>query len=1199
MPIPPNRPVPLVSRVAESCLLALIVGVSPALAGDRAQFGLAIEVQPAGRTVKAEIDLDTCGLLPNGAGVALAFDSRVLAFDRIEAVFPHDLLAVDETSEPDEQDLDRDPDTDRLVRIAWFAPLGNWPANAAPTTLARITLDTLPGAAHWSVENALTLTPLGSGFSGPAPLVRRSLPLAGETLAAADRSQRAAETAVAGVHEVSARRWSEETERVPPLCTLDVDGNASFDALTDGILIMRYLFGFSGSSLTAGAVGSGATRSDATAIAEFLADSTCAAMLDADGNGTRDALTDGILIARYLFGFSGATLTANALGSGATRTDGGAIGSFLGTYKTTGPVLVLTAPVLEAPLLSQLPATLQVPTTYTGTGTVSYALATGPSGMTIDGATGVLSWTPPAAMEGQQPSVRVTATDGTLNAEVTFTVRVASGTQVTTSVSGSTVTVTQSGSLQGLAMTLPAQTSIPASQLKVFTVAASQAPPVPASVARVSDFFRTTPVQATSGDITVTIPTSTLPTGVSKEQVRLYVYGEAEASTDLGGVINEPVWLSSSFGLNVLPSGAVTVKADLLGALSFIGYGTGSESVGAPPNTGWTSGPAAGRSLAPSREISCVAQQLANGALALRHAVCMAAGDRSAAPPTVTVRDFATNRWTPATTQQDLVSWIATANAKFTTLGLLSDPALDVVVEDLPKASWLGYVTARNGENRRVLHLARKDWGRPNMQSTVAHEYFHHAQSRTTAPGKANLINTGADWLIEGTARWFEDEVYDANNVYRELNSNPMPRVLDGGLAAANNPAFPGTWPYDKLLFWKLVARACSGFSLPQLLNVDQATDPTGIVNFKEKVESQAFHCDFGRGFGDANTRTLASALLYYTWATVQENDINLLDSNSNEPPFDFERALARIAPSADCVSWTACPRDALVNTFIAPAGTDPVTVSAVPGLTPGQAVTLEVESLPPGKELWVWIGDYVQANDLTKGTWYRSTATIRHTYAEGQPAPAMQVIVVNPDPKTKFDYRMRAGISQSGLVTITFSASGYLNESDLCPWCGQDPYSNTYRWDWTLSGAVTAPCQGGANIDDDPWNGPTAVDIDLWGCPATGEVVFQGTYQITPRFPLAGSTSNGTQTYSWTHTNLRQLLTTHAGPQQFSSPFTCRASLPDQSWDHSGWLCEGATVMDRWRSYTGTTDEFATGQFSVSFDITTTPRTAASEQQP
>ncbi len=438
-PIPRLHTTP--RAVAVLCALALGLAAPTAFAGGTATYDLTIEAPPGGHAeAVVTIGLDAGGFAPNGAGVALAFDSRALVFDRIEEVFPDNLLAVGEAPEPDEQDLDHNPDTDRLVRIAWLAPLGDWPANSTPTTLALIVFRTLP-AAEGSIEDALTLTPLGRGAARSTAVVRRQSPAERRAQSRSDWLQHPTGTTTAGIADVSARSWSEETEKVPASCTLDVDGNASFDALTDGILIMRYLFGFSGSTLTMGAVGSGATRSDATAVVEFLGDSSCALMLDADGNGSRDALTDGILIARYLFGFSGTTLTANALGSGATRTDGTAVGSFLAVFRSSLPALVLQAPWLEAPLVSQIPVTLRVSAVYTGSSEVTYSLAIGPSGMTIDGATGALSWTPPASMEGQQANVKVTATDGTLSAEVTFAVRVAGGTQVTTSVSGSTVTV--------------------------------------------------------------------------------------------------------------------------------------------------------------------------------------------------------------------------------------------------------------------------------------------------------------------------------------------------------------------------------------------------------------------------------------------------------------------------------------------------------------------------------------------------------------------------------------------------------------------------------------------------------------------------------------------------------------------------------------------------------------------------------------
>lgn len=55
-----------------------------------------------------------------------------------------------------------------------------------------------------------------------------------------------------------------------PYCSLDVDGNGQFDALTDGLLTIRYAFGFSGPALTSGAVALDCTRCTEQAITSCL-----------------------------------------------------------------------------------------------------------------------------------------------------------------------------------------------------------------------------------------------------------------------------------------------------------------------------------------------------------------------------------------------------------------------------------------------------------------------------------------------------------------------------------------------------------------------------------------------------------------------------------------------------------------------------------------------------------------------------------------------------------------------------------------------------------------------------------------------------------------------------------------------------------------------------------------------------------------
>ena len=53
---------------------------------------------------------------------------------------------------------------------------------------------------------------------------------------------------------------------------MDIDQNGKVDALTDGLLLLRYAFGLRGNALIAGAIGTGAARKTAQAIEAYLAD---------------------------------------------------------------------------------------------------------------------------------------------------------------------------------------------------------------------------------------------------------------------------------------------------------------------------------------------------------------------------------------------------------------------------------------------------------------------------------------------------------------------------------------------------------------------------------------------------------------------------------------------------------------------------------------------------------------------------------------------------------------------------------------------------------------------------------------------------------------------------------------------------------------------------------------------------------------
>ncbi len=60
-------------------------------------------------------------------------------------------------------------------------------------------------------------------------------------------------------------------QRYRSLAVLDVDGDGSSDPLTDGVLVLRYLFGFRGATLISGAVSPNCLRCDSPSIEAYLA----------------------------------------------------------------------------------------------------------------------------------------------------------------------------------------------------------------------------------------------------------------------------------------------------------------------------------------------------------------------------------------------------------------------------------------------------------------------------------------------------------------------------------------------------------------------------------------------------------------------------------------------------------------------------------------------------------------------------------------------------------------------------------------------------------------------------------------------------------------------------------------------------------------------------------------------------------------
>jgi uncharacterized secreted protein with C-terminal beta-propeller domain len=111
--------------------------------------------------------------------------------------------------------------------------------------------------------------------------------------------------------------------------TWDLDANGQTDALTDGLILLRYAFGLTGDTITNNAV---ATDSPLTTLEIQNNLEQVEAYADVDGNGEVDALTDGLMVLRFLFGIADESLVKDAVSSGATRSSVLQISQYITSY---------------------------------------------------------------------------------------------------------------------------------------------------------------------------------------------------------------------------------------------------------------------------------------------------------------------------------------------------------------------------------------------------------------------------------------------------------------------------------------------------------------------------------------------------------------------------------------------------------------------------------------------------------------------------------------------------------------------------------------------------------------------------------------------------------------------------------------------------------------------------------------------------
>ena len=101
-------------------------------------------------------------------------------------------------------------------------------------------------------------------------------------------------------------------------CVIDIDGNQTISATSDGLMLLRAMLGLTDVAVTQGATVPGAPRTTWAQIAPYVH----LAALNLDGTGNANAATDGVLLLRAMFGLTGTAVTNGiTLAPGRTWTD--------------------------------------------------------------------------------------------------------------------------------------------------------------------------------------------------------------------------------------------------------------------------------------------------------------------------------------------------------------------------------------------------------------------------------------------------------------------------------------------------------------------------------------------------------------------------------------------------------------------------------------------------------------------------------------------------------------------------------------------------------------------------------------------------------------------------------------------------------------------------------------------------------------
>ena len=227
-----------------------------------------------------------------GIGMRVHFNSSLLSFKEITNLVEQDIIVNGQGPFNDEDDFDNDPFTDQYISFGWASLFGNWPNVELPAVLMNIAFD---------VSDAI------------------------DTDTTSETSINFTSTALTSGYQFESESYNLELQAA----SWDFDGNGQADALSDGLMMLRYCFGLRGEYVTSMAMSVDSPMNSDEVITEI---ETALAIADIDNDGEIGALTDGLMLLRYLFGLEGEMITNQAVGPNASRGSHEEIQAYLEAY---------------------------------------------------------------------------------------------------------------------------------------------------------------------------------------------------------------------------------------------------------------------------------------------------------------------------------------------------------------------------------------------------------------------------------------------------------------------------------------------------------------------------------------------------------------------------------------------------------------------------------------------------------------------------------------------------------------------------------------------------------------------------------------------------------------------------------------------------------------------------------------------------